>query len=82
MRLVFAAALALALAACGGGGGEDDELATDRSEISAAQLDAALGPEDQSTIRDAGAEDVLENAFGSDEPAQNAPANAVTPETE
>ena len=79
MRLVFVAPLALALAACGNGGDSaDDELATDRSDISAAQLDAALGPEDQSAIRDAGAEEALENAFGNDV----APQNDVTSEGE
>ena len=79
MRFVFAAALALALAACGSGGSsEDDELATDRSDISAAQLDAALGPADQSTIRDAGSQEALENAFGNDA----APENEVTSEGE
>ena len=79
MRYVFVAALTLALAACGhGGGSEDDELATSGSDISSAELDAALGPEDQSTIRDAGAEEVLENAFGNDA----APDNSATSEGE
>ena len=80
MRLIFVAALGLALAACGGGGSEDDELATDRSDISAAQLDAALGPEDQSMIRDAGAEEVRENAFGTDAASENGPANSAVVE--
>jgi len=76
MRLVFVAALALALAACGGGG-SDDELATGGSNISAAQLDAALGPADQSMIRDAGAEEILENAFGTDAASENEPATSA-----
>ena len=80
MRLVFAAALGLALAACGGGGG-DDELATGRSEISAAQLDAALGPEDQSMIRDAGSDAAFDDALGNNEAAAE-PANQVTAEEE
>ena len=78
MRSVLVAALALALAACGSNAsGEDDELATGRSDISAAQLDAALGPEDQSAIRDAGSQEVLEDAFG-----DAAPENSVTSEGE
>ena len=72
MRFVFVGALALALAACGNGGdSEDDELATDRSDISSAELDAALGPEDQSAIRDAGTEETLENAPGNDAAANS-----------
>ena len=79
MRYVFVAALTLALAACGNGGGsEDDELATSGSDISSAELDAALGPEDQSTIRDAGTEETLENAPGHDAAANS----SVTSERE
>ena len=80
MRFLGVAALALALAACGSNGSsEDDELATgSRSEISASQIAAALGPEDQSAIRDAGAEEALEDAFGDDA----APDNSVTSEEE
>ena len=51
MRLVAVAALAFALAACGGGGG--DELAAGNSELNQAQIDAALGPADQSAVQDA-----------------------------
>ena len=79
MRFISVAALALALAACGGNGSsEDDALATGRSDISAAQIDAALGPEDQSAIRDAGAEEAFEEAFGNDA----GPGNGVTSEGE
>ncbi|MBA2772338.1 MAG: hypothetical protein M3428_00870 [Pseudomonadota bacterium] len=51
MRSLAAAALAFALAACGGGEGE--ELAAGNSQLSQAQIDAALGPADQSMVQDA-----------------------------
>ena len=51
MRRVAVAALAFALAACGGGDG--GELAAGNSQLSSAQVDAALGPADQSSIEDA-----------------------------
>ncbi|HYI42434.1 MAG TPA: hypothetical protein VD768_02285 [Sphingomicrobium sp.] len=51
MRLAAVAALAFVLAACGGGGGE--ELAAGNSQLTPAQVDAALGPADQTAIEDA-----------------------------
>jgi hypothetical protein len=51
MRLGAVAALAFALAACGGGDG--GELAAGNSQLSQAQIDAALGPADQAGVEDA-----------------------------
>ena len=51
MRLVAVAALAFALAACGDDGGA--ELAAGNSHLNQAQIDAALGPADQSAVQDA-----------------------------
>jgi hypothetical protein len=45
------AALAAALAGCGDG--EGSELAAGNSRLSEAQIDAALGPEDQTMVQDA-----------------------------
>ncbi len=59
MRFLAPAALALALAACGGGEGE--ELAAGNSQLSEAQVDAALGPADQSIVQDANANGTIEN---------------------
>jgi hypothetical protein len=78
MRLVAVAALAFALAACGGGGGE--ELAAGNSQLSPAQVDAALGPADQSTVNDALPSDDAGNALdllGNDAGASNAKGSAV-----
>ena len=52
MRLVIVAASAFALSACGSSG-DAGELAAGNSEVSAAQIDAALGPADQSSVQDA-----------------------------
>ena len=51
MRLTAAALLGLAVTACGGGDGE--ELAAGNSQLSEAQVDAALGPADQTMVEDA-----------------------------
>ncbi len=59
MRFLAPAAFALALAACGGGEGE--ELAAGNSQLSEAQVDAALGPVVQSIVLDANANVTLEN---------------------
>jgi hypothetical protein len=74
MRLGAAAALAFALGACGGGDG--GELAAGNSELSPAQVDAALGPADQATVEDAlpqdngqDALDGLANELGSENAA-------------
>ena len=66
MRLIAAAALAFALAACGNDDG--GELAAGNSQLSKAQIDAALGPEDQSVV-DAIVADNLQDDL-------NMPANA------
>ena len=51
MRLVAVAMLAFGLASCGDG--EGAELASGNSQLSPAQVDAALGPADQSSVEDA-----------------------------
>lgn len=61
MRLVAVAALAFALAACGGGG-DGGELAAGNSQLSQAQVDAALGPADQSMVEDALPAEVASNS--------------------
>lgn len=58
---VALAALGLALAACDRGGGGGEELAGGRSDLNAAQIDAALGPEDQSDVQDAADPQPVEN---------------------
>jgi hypothetical protein len=62
MRFLAAAALAAALAACGGDDGA--QLAAGNSRLTAAQVDAALGPADQSAIEDALPEDAGLNGIG------------------
>lgn len=74
MRLIVAAASSLGLAACGGGGGE--ELAAGNSQLSPAQIDAALGPADQSTVEDAAPDPGSTNEV---ENAGNAADNADSP---
>lgn len=61
MRSLAAASLALALAACGGGEGE--ELAAGNSQLSPAQVDAALGPADQSMVQDANPAENTQNGI-------------------
>ncbi len=62
MRFFAAAALAAALAACGGDDG--DPLAAGNSRLSPAQVDAALGPADQSAVEDAVPEEPELDAIG------------------
>ena len=72
MRLVAVAGMAFALAACGDGG---EELAVGNSQLSPAQVDAALGPADQSMVQDAlPAENVQNEA--------DVPANDTAPAEE
>ena len=61
MRLSLVVAVAFALTACGGA--DADRFAAGNSEISEAQIDAALGPADQSSVEDA-APVATENAGG------------------
>lgn len=77
MRLVVVAALAFALAACGGGDGE--ELAAGNSQLTPAQVDAALGPADQSMVEDAVQSD---NAFNAADLLGNDANMAVVAENE
>ena len=71
LRLGSVSALMLLLAACGGG---DDgaDLSSTRNDLSAADIDAALGPADQRAITDVGAEN-----FGSDDPANTIDSNTT-----
>ena len=78
MRLVVVAGLAFALAACGGDGGE--ELAAGNSQLSSAQVDAALGPADQSGADDGLAADPLMNGLGN--AGEAGPANNSAAEEE
>ncbi len=71
MRSLAAAALALGLAACGSGDG--NELAVGNSQVTPAQVDAALGPADQSDVQDGIASGNLENGA---EPTANEAASA------
>ncbi|MBA3526065.1 MAG: hypothetical protein H0T82_03990 [Sphingomonas sp.] len=71
MRSLAAAALALALAACGGGDG--GELAAGNSQLSQAQIDAALGPADQSMVQDGLADENMQNGV---DPTADQPATA------
>lgn len=70
MRLV-AIAFVLAVSACGRGG-DGGELAAGNSEVSSAQVDAALGPADQSSVEDAIADEEAQNGVTGNE---TAPAN-------
>ena len=72
MRLVVVAALAAALAACGDG--EGSELAAGNSRLSEAQIDAALGPEDQTMVQDAIPAETADN--GMDLNGNNSTASA------
>lgn len=76
MRSVAFAALMLALAGCGGGNA--DELGGTGDELNAAQIEAALGPADQSAIEDAIDSNAISNADGADPNAvvANEPATA------
>ncbi|MDQ3479694.1 MAG: hypothetical protein M3438_11175 [Pseudomonadota bacterium] len=71
MRSLAAAGLALALAACGGGDG--GELAAGNSQLSQAQIDAALGPADQSMVQDGLADENMQNGV---DPTADQPATA------
>ncbi len=71
MRSLAAAGLALALAACGGGDG--GELAAGNSQLSQAQIDAALGPADQSMVQDGLADENTQNGV---DPTANEPTTA------
>ncbi len=71
MRSLAAAALGFALAACGGGDGE--EFAAGNSQITSAQVDAALGPADQADVQDG---IVSENVEDGAEPTANGAASA------
>lgn len=66
MRSIAAAALGLGLTACGGGDG--GELAAGNSQLRPAQIDAALGPADQTMVEDALPAEAADNATG---PAAN-----------
>ena len=63
MRFLAVAALAAALAACGGGD-DGDQFAAGNSELSQAQIEAALGPADQSGVEDALPADSALNGLG------------------
>ena len=77
MRFLAVAALAAALTACGGGD-DGEQFAAGNSELSQAQIDAALGPADQRGIEDALPADQALNGLGNigneAAPADNASA--------
>ena len=77
MRFLAVAALAAALAACGGSD-DGDQFAAGNAELSQAQIDAALGPADQSAVEDALPADPALNDLGNmvneAAPADNAAA--------
>ena len=80
MRFLAVAAFGAALAACGGDDG--DQLAAGNSRLSPAQVDAALGPADQTAIEDALPQDEGVNGVGdlgdlSDEAAAQANSAAA-----
>ena len=79
MRLVGVAALAFSLAACGGDG---EELAAGNSQLSPAQVDAALGPADQSGIEDAVPSDNGVEANLAENEAASANASAAAEDEE
>jgi len=82
MRLLAVAAFAFALAACGSSG-DGGDLAAGNSEVSAAQVDAALGPADQSSGQDAiAAEDVQNGVVTGNETAPAANSAAANDEDE
>ena len=68
MRFSLVVAGALALTACGGGDAE--QFAAGNSALSEAQIDAALGPADQSTVEDA-VPVTVENTGNGDAPDAN-----------
>ena len=77
MRSLALGALLIALASCNG---SDDakELASGTNELNAAQIDAALGPADQSGIEDVGPAAAEENNLASNE-ADAANAGSAVP---
>lgn len=76
MRSFAFAALVLALAACNRGD-DGEQLAGGTSELSAAQIDAALGPADQSAAQDAAPADGEQNGASdkASEPLNSADGN-------
>ena len=61
MRVMAIAAFACLLSACGGDGGA--ELAAGNSQLTPAQVDAALGPAEQGSVEDAVARDPALNGL-------------------
>lgn len=65
MRGISVTVLMFALAACGGESEEANQLSGGTSELTPAQINAALGPEDQTNIVDVMPDNVAQNGTNS-----------------